>query len=109
MRKIGNYTIQTLTDKHTVDGVHGNDPVYDSSFDLVKKIVDEAKQSPEYTDKSNSGLVGTVNEMDKAIKAIENVRKGNYDPEHIEQYIREALKKLAKDYNEIVDDNATLA
>lgn len=109
MRKIGNYTIQTLTDKHTVDGVHGNDPVYDSSFELVKKIIEEAKQSPEYTDKSNSSLDDIVKEMDKAIKAIEDIRKGNYDPELIEQYIREALKKLAKDYNEIVDDNTTLA
>lgn len=109
MRKIGNYTIQTLTDKHTVDGVHGNDPVYDSSFELVKKIVNEAKQSPEYTDGSNSGLVGVVDEMDKAIKTIEDVRNGNYDPELIELYIRDALKKLAKDYNEIVDDNAILA
>lgn len=109
MRKIGNYTIQTLTDKHTVDGVHGNDPVYDSSFELVKKIVDESKQSPEYTDGSNFGLVSTVEEMDKAIKAIEDIRKGNYDPELIEKYIRKTLKELSKEYNEIVDDNATLA
>ena len=109
MNKIGNYTIQTLTDKHTVDCVHGNDPVYDSSFEMVKKIVNEAKQSPEYTDWSNSGLVGTIEEMDKAIKAIEDVRKGNYDPELIEKYIRKALQELAREYNEIVDDNATLA
>jgi lipoate synthase len=104
MKKIGNYTIQTLTDKHTVDGVHGNDPVYESSFESVKKIVNEAKQTPEYADKSNTGLVGTVDEMNKAIKTIEDVRKGNYDPEIIEQYIREALKKWSKDYNEIVDE-----
>lgn len=109
MKKIGNYTIQTLTDKHTVDGVHGNDPVYDSSFELVKKYVEEAKQSPEYTDCSNPGLVGNVEEMDKAIKAIEDVRNGNYDPELIEQYIRESLKKWAKKYNEIIDENASLA
>lgn len=108
MKKIGNYTIQTLTDKHTVDGVHGNDPIYDSSFEQVKKIVNEAKQSPEYADNSNTGLVGTIGEMEKAIKTIEDVRKGIYDPEHIELYIRETLKRLSKDYNEIVDDNATL-
>ena len=104
MKKIGNYTIQTLTDKHTVDGVHGNDPVYDGSFEMVKKIVNEAKQSPEYADNSNTGLVGTVDEMDKAIKSIEDVRKGKYDQELIEQYIRETLKKWSKDYNEIVDE-----
>ena len=104
MKKIYDYTIQTLDDKHTADGIHGTDPVYDISFEMVKKIVNEVKQSPEYADNSNTGLVGTVEEMDKAIKAIEDVRKGNYDPELIEQYIREALKKWVKDYNEIVDE-----
>ena len=104
MKKIDDYTIKTLDEKHTADGIHGNDPVYDSSFETVKKIVNEAKQSPEYADNANTGLVGTVEEMYKAIKAIEDVRKGNYDPEIIEQYIRESLKKWAKDYNEIVDE-----
>lgn len=104
MKKIDDYTIQTLDEKHTADGIHGTDNIYESSYNEVKKIINEAKQSPEYIDKSNSGLVGTVDEMDKAINTIEDVRKGKYDQELIEQYIRESLKKFAKDYNVCVDE-----
>ena len=110
MTKIDDYTIQKLADdKHTKDGIHGKDPMYDAAFESVKDTVDKAKQTPEYADKSNTGFVGTIDEMDKAIKTVEDVRNGNYDPDLIEQYIREVLKKLAKHYNEIAYDNATLA
>lgn len=42
--------------------------------------------------------------MDKAIKTIENIRKGNYDQELIENYIRSVLKYWSKEYNEIVEE-----
>ena len=42
--------------------------------------------------------------MAKAIETIENSRKGNYDQELIENYIRRDLKKLSKEYNKIVEE-----
>ena len=104
MKKIEDYQIKTLVQKHSGDGIHGYDPAYEASFDAIKKIVNDAKQMQKYADKSNVGFVGTIDEMDKAIKTIENVRKGNYDQELIENYIRTALKEWSKGYNEIVDE-----
>lgn len=79
-------------------------PVYEVSFNTIKKIVNDAKQTQEYADKSKVGFVGTIDEMDKAIKTIENIRKGNYDQELIENYIRSVLKYWSKEYNEIVEE-----
>lgn len=104
MKKITDYQIQTLDEKHSEDCIHGYDPVYEASFGAIKKIVNDAKQTQEYVDKSNGGFVGTIDKMAKAIETIENVRKGNYDQELIENYIRTVLKKWSKDYNEIVEE-----
>lgn len=104
MKKIENYCIQTLDQKHSEDGIHGYDPVYDVAFDTIKKIVHDAKQTQEYANKSKVGFVGTIDEMTKAIETIENVRKGNYDQELIENYIRSVLKYWSKEYNEIVEE-----
>lgn len=104
MKKITDYQIQTLDEKHSEDCIHGYDPVYEVSFDAIKKIVNDVKQTQEYANKSNVGFVGTINEMAKAIETIENSRKGNYDQELIENYIRRDLKKLSKEYNKIVEE-----
>lgn len=104
MKKIEDYQIKTLDVKHSEDCIHGYDPVYDIAFDTIKKTVDDAKQTQEYADKSNVGFVGTIDEMDKAIKTIENSRKGNYDQELIENYIRSVLKVWSIEYNEIVEE-----
>lgn len=104
MKKIENYCIQTLDQKHSEDCIHGYDPVYEASFDAIKKIVNDVKQTQEYANKSNVGFVGTINEMAKAIETIENVRKGNYDQELIENYIRTVLKEWSKDYNKIIEE-----
>ena len=104
MKKITDYQIQTLDEKHSEDCIHGYDPGYEVSFDAIKKIVNDVKQTQEYANKSNVGFVGTINEMAKAIETIENSRKGNYDQELIENYIRRDLKKLSKEYNKIVEE-----
>lgn len=44
MKKIENYFLQTLDQKHSEDCIHGYDPVYEASFDAIKKIVNDAKQ-----------------------------------------------------------------
>ena len=105
MKKIENYCIHTLDQKHSVDGIHGYDPVYEAAFDTIKKIVIDAKSTQEYADKSNVGFVGTIDEMAKAIKTIENVKNGKFDDkELIENYIRTVLKKWSNDYNKIVEE-----
>ena len=93
-----------MSQKHSEDGIHEYDPVYEASFDAIKKTVNDAKQTQEYADKSKVGFVGTIDEMAKAIETIEHVKKGNYDQELIENYIRRELTKLSKEYNKMVEE-----
>lgn len=100
MKKFPVYHITTLFIKHSTDTVHGNDPVYDMSYDMAREFISELKAPS-----AQSCINDLKKEAEKVLTAIDVIRSGTLsDPELVENIARQKLADILKEINECIDE-----
>lgn len=100
MKKFPNYYANTLFLKHSSDQIHGDDPVYDMSYDMAKEYISELKAPS-----AQSAINDLKREAEKVLTAIDVIRSGTLsDPELVENVARWRLADVLKEINKCIDE-----